>query len=611
MEKVIEKIAQEFIKDNVRNLYFTSLPRFLDTYAPDLNLSQREEIINELSKYPEIFTIDRQNSSIKLIKEGRQLLKKYSGFIGYKNYISLDHGKSSKTDSQTDQRGLGLEFNNVKHILSQGQKHLFVIGIDKYKYLKQLKNAVKDIDAIVQVLLNRYDFDNTHLKVLKDEEATGKNIINTLHHYTKKSVLGEDDSLLIYFAGHGVLDENEEGYWVTVESERDDISSFLANHTVIGKVKNMKCRHVLLISDSCFSGSLLATERDESVYNLVAAELENRKSRWVITSGGHDEKVLDGIGNSPFAEAIIKELQINSKTKLIADELALRVRSVTRANAPQVPQSGRLYASGDALGQFVFHLRDAVDIEQQSSNSTKHIPETDQVEAQERFAEIAENEDKVNKFPPSPNAKKGKDNRWIKWLFAIFGIIYGIPIIISIVFADWMTIPAPPTDEQIRKTALDSILFYQVQNNYIKLFEVLSKNKSVLSSDEEYLLAEMYDYGKGTKQNYPYALWWYKRAAGRGNVNASLRLGLMYHNGTGVEKDYVQAMEWYKSTLNTEQNNIIALYRIGIMYEYGQGVDKNLTEAENYYRSAANQGLENAIKKLAKLGIEPDPLGYY
>lgn len=216
---------------------------------------------------------------------------------------------------------------------------------------------IKDVDAIVEVLLRRYDFDNEYLVVLKNEEATRKRIINALHNYTKKSILGEHDSLLIYFAGHGILDDNQDGYWIPVESERGDISSFIPNQDIIGQIKNMKCRHVLLISDSCFSGSLLVSDRDESTYNLVARELDAKKSRWVITSGGHDEKVQDGTDNSPFAKAIISELNSNNKHTLIADELALRIRHITRANAPQIPQSGRLYGLGDALGQFIFKLR--------------------------------------------------------------------------------------------------------------------------------------------------------------------------------------------------------------------------------------------------------------
>ncbi|MCY7350155.1 MAG: caspase family protein, partial [Cytophagaceae bacterium] len=213
--------------------------------------------------------------------------------------------------------------------LPPGRKFFFGIGINAYEHLSTLRNAVKDLDDVAAVLLDKYDFDQEHLVLLKNEQATRKNIINKLYGFTNASALGSDDSLLIYFSGHGLLDENKDGYWVPVEAERGDIDSFVPNETVQKCIKNMKCRHVLLISDSCFSGSLLSRGRSVPNDNLLADVLESKKSRWVITSGGRDETVQDGSGeNSPFAEAILSELRYNHRPKLVSDELALRVRGI-------------------------------------------------------------------------------------------------------------------------------------------------------------------------------------------------------------------------------------------------------------------------------------------
>jgi TonB family protein len=255
------------------------------------------------------------------------------------------------------QRG-GLE-TEPSTIVPSGRKFLFGIGINAYQHLRPLRNAVKDLEDLTKVLLERYDFDESRLKLLKNEQATRNNIINTLYDLTNSDLLSADDSLLIYFSGHGVLDKNQEGYWVPVESERGDIGSFIPNLVVQSKIKNMKCRHVLLISDSCFSGSLLARSDSFVDDTIVADALESRKSRWIITSGGRDETVLDGSGsNSPFAEAILSELRHNHQPKLLTDKLALRIRDITRANAPQMSQAEKLYEAGDLGGRFVFNLRD-------------------------------------------------------------------------------------------------------------------------------------------------------------------------------------------------------------------------------------------------------------
>ncbi len=263
------------------------------------------------------------------------------------NFIKMDNTK-----------GIGRAEHNTPSI-RKGKKHILGIGINDYTHWSKLRNATNDLDDVVKILMERYDFDTQHLTLLKDEDATRKNIVNKLHHFTNLNVLGEDDSLLIYFSGHGFLDENEEGYWVPVDSEKDDIDSFIPNLTIQSKIKNMKCRHVLLISDSCFSGSLMAKgERSASVETLVADELELKKSRWIITSGGRDETVSDGFGkNSPFAEAIISELKHNSKSQFIVDELAMRVRNITRSNATQMPQVEKMFQAGDLGGRFIFCLK--------------------------------------------------------------------------------------------------------------------------------------------------------------------------------------------------------------------------------------------------------------
>ena len=137
----------------------------------------------------------------------------------------------------------------------------------------------------------------------------------------------------------------------------------------------MKCRHVLLISDSCFSGSLLARADSYLDDTIVADALESRKSRWIITSGGRDETVQDGSGsNSPFAEAILSELRHNHQPKLLTDKLALRIRDITRANAPQMSQAEKLYEAGDLGGRFVFNLRDREADDWQSALSENSVP---------------------------------------------------------------------------------------------------------------------------------------------------------------------------------------------------------------------------------------------
>lgn len=262
-----------------------------------------------------------------------------------------------------EERGIGFAQKNTA-MLPRGTQYFFGIGINQYPHWNPLRNAVNDVVQVAKLLQERYHFGEAQVKLLLDLQATRANIINQLHAYTRQNTLSEHDSLLIYFSGHGYLDDNGDGYWAPVEAQTDDIASLIPNSTVRDQINSMKCRHVLLVSDSCFSGSLIASRGggQRGSDNLLAQELSQKKSRRILTSGGHDEPVSDGSKqNSPFAEAILSELGHNTKDLFLVDELFQHVRSITRANAPQIPQFEPLFGAGDLGGRFVFYLKNTVE----------------------------------------------------------------------------------------------------------------------------------------------------------------------------------------------------------------------------------------------------------
>ena len=73
------------------------------------------------------------------------------------------------------------------------------------------------------------------------------------------------DNLLIYYAGHGELDNDEErGYWLPIDADTTKRSKWINNSYILDNIKATKAKHVLLISDSCFSGSLLQGNTEKS-----------------------------------------------------------------------------------------------------------------------------------------------------------------------------------------------------------------------------------------------------------------------------------------------------------------------------------------------------------
>ena len=54
----------------------------------------------------------------------------------------------------------------------------------------------------------------------------------------------------------------------------------------------------------------------------------------------------------------------------------------------------------------------------------------------------------------------------------------------------------------------------------------------------------MYKYGTGINEDSSQAVFWYKKAAERGNTKAQLNLAVMYASGEGILENFVLAYKW-------------------------------------------------------------------
>ena len=93
-----------------------------------------------------------------------------------------------------------------------GRYHALVIGINDYKNLPRLETAVNDATALADVLRQRYGFE---VRLLLNPGRS--DVIRALDKL--RGDLTERDNLLIYYAGHGVLDvEADAGFWMSVDA---------------------------------------------------------------------------------------------------------------------------------------------------------------------------------------------------------------------------------------------------------------------------------------------------------------------------------------------------------------------------------------------------------
>lgn len=108
-----------------------------------------------------------------------------------------------------------------------------------------------------------------------------------------------------------------------------------------------------------------------------------------------------------------------------------------------------------------------------------------------------------------------------------------------------------------------------------------------------------YLYGQGVQQNYDQALYWFRKAAERGDKTAQEGLGILYENGEGVQKDVVTAALWYRKA--AEQGSAEAQDLLGILYYNGEGIQQDYAQAVYWFRKAADGGNEDGENNLAEM----------
>ena len=248
--------------------------------------------------------------------------------------------------------------------LELGRYFALLIGNENYNALEDLDTPLSDIARARQILEDKYGF--TVVSIENGNNIELMEAINDLY-----SLLGENDNLLLFYAGHGnrlTTGGAEIGYWLPSNAEAPPRNTYwVANEFISGHLSRLKAKRVLVVADSCYSG-LLSSEPTFLMLGDSAPQYDNtdffkfklnKRARLLLSSGG-DRPVLDGGGgnNSVFAKAFFDELESNEGL-LAAPQLYMRVKNrvATAAQAmnfQQVPDFKTIKAAGHEVGDFFF-----------------------------------------------------------------------------------------------------------------------------------------------------------------------------------------------------------------------------------------------------------------
>ena len=239
-----------------------------------------------------------------------------------------------------------------------GRNYALIIGNNDYINLPDLKTAVGDAAALSELLKLRYAFGPGDVKLLLN--ANKATIMDALAELRQR--LKEDDRLLLYYAGHGQIDAvTEAGFWQPVDAEVGKRYTWIANDEIRREIRGLPAKHVLVLADSCFSGSLTrgAGERGEIPRDRYFTEIDSYVSRKVISSGGTEPVADAGLGgHSVFAFYLLKALRENNQPYIASFELFNKLARAVTNNSKQKPDYGTVADAGDeGSGDFTFILR--------------------------------------------------------------------------------------------------------------------------------------------------------------------------------------------------------------------------------------------------------------
>ena len=263
--------------------------------------------------------------------------------------------------------------------------HALIIGIDSYRSgIPPLGNAVRDAAAVADLLEADHDF---AVQRLLDTDATHDALAEALELLAAD--VGEDDRVFVYFAGHGIAqdgDDGPEGFLVPVDAAPEDRDSLFPMLRLNSALADLPCRHLLLVLDCCFAGSFRwAATRSflpgaQTMYRKRYERFVGEPAWQVLTSTAPDQKALDlldgltigaretSTDHSPFAAALLDGLAGGADRPgpdgetdgvVTATELYLHVRDVVELGAEaqgkeQTPGLWPLPKHG--RGEFLFHV---------------------------------------------------------------------------------------------------------------------------------------------------------------------------------------------------------------------------------------------------------------
>jgi len=196
------------------------------------------------------------------------------------------------------------------------EKHdLYIIAIGVSEYTDSKRNltfAAKDAADFTNMMkINLEKYNSVNIKLIINKEATLKNVTATKDFFVNAKT---DDQVILYFSGHGLLDDQLNYYLALTDVDFDNPSKGGLPYDVFEKmIDSIVCRNRLVLIDACHSGEV---DKEETV---VTATNNSSNVTSNARSGGVNVKPKVGLKNSfEYMQALFTDVQKGTGATIIS-----------------------------------------------------------------------------------------------------------------------------------------------------------------------------------------------------------------------------------------------------------------------------------------------------
>lgn len=245
-----------------------------------------------------------------------------------------------------EQASPALDTANIPQLFNTANYYAILIGEKDYQDVgfADLEAPVKDALELKEILSTQYSFEEKNIQVFTNPDRIS--ILDSIR--ARCESLSDQDNLLIFYAGHGMVRRMGStiagGYIVPSDAKKGSWNTYISSEDLKSAVQYSASRHILFVVDACFGGALFRSieEAPDNIKNQY-----NYKSRRLLTSGNMEEVPDKG----KFIENLKAFLKNNTQKYASASEL---YNFIMKNSESSTPRYDRIPDAGDSGGHFIF-----------------------------------------------------------------------------------------------------------------------------------------------------------------------------------------------------------------------------------------------------------------